>query len=84
MKDETAAFLELVEFELSKARAGHGPMTTQHEAYAVIKEELDEFWDEVKAKKFNREEALGELVQIAAMAQRAAEDLGLVPLGSWS
>jgi hypothetical protein len=50
-------------------------MTTPHEAYAVILEELDEFWDEVRKKEHCPEKMLRELIQIAAMAQRAAEDL---------
>lgn len=50
-----------------------------HEAYAVILEELEEFTTEV----FNRtamrswDDMLIELVQTAAMCQRAAEDLNL-------
>lgn len=71
-------FQELQSTQLMKARRKHGDMKCQHEAYAVILEELDEFWAEVKAQGFNREAALKELTQVAAMCQRAAEDLGLV------
>jgi hypothetical protein len=43
----------------------------------VILEELDEFWEEVRKKRSQRDplRMLGELVQIAAMAQRCAEDV---------
>jgi hypothetical protein len=69
-------FTELVEAELSRARAKHAPeMNNAHEAYAVIFEELDEFWDEVRAQKHDPAKMLKELVQTAAMCARAAEDL---------
>lgn len=72
-------FTELVEAELSRARAKHnGAIHGPHEAYAVIYEELDEFWDEVRAQKHNGAAMLKELVQTAAMCARAAEDCGLV------
>lgn len=73
-------FADLVADELTKARALHADMTNCHEAFAVIYEELDEFWEEVRKKSRLRTDAamLKELVQTAAMCQRAAEDLGLV------
>ena len=42
-------FLEDVAEELRRARRKHAPMHSLHEAYAVILEEMDEFWDEVRA-----------------------------------
>lgn len=65
--------------ELKRAREKFGNMRNAHEAYAVILEELDEFWDEVRAQSDVRAPAMmaKELVQIAAMAQRACEDLDL-------
>jgi len=73
-------FPELVKIELACARASHGPQASLHEAYAVILEEVDELWDEVKKKRQNRSQGkiLGELIQIAAMCQRAAEDLKFI------
>lgn len=72
-------FLYLVEDELVEARDQHPrPMHTPHEAYAVILEELDEFWDKVRAKQHDPRNMLKELVQIAAMCYRAAEDLQLL------
>jgi hypothetical protein len=63
--------------ELRKAMAKHKGMNSAHEAYAVILEEMDEFWDEVKAQTLDKAKAKKELLQISAMAQRAILDLGL-------
>lgn len=73
-------FPERVKNELIRARAIHGDMRSLHEAYATILEEMDEFWDEVKLKPKERskDRLLEEIVQIAAMCQRAAEDCGLM------
>lgn len=80
----TSIFAGMVERELEKARAKHAPINSHHEGYAVILEELDEFWAEVKAYRGSKwdedqradwnERVLHELVQVAAMAQRCAED----------
>lgn len=52
--------------EYNRARAKHGAMRSSHEGYAVILEELDEVWDEIKANNIPR--AKEEMVQVAAMA----------------
>ncbi len=73
-------FWLLVTNELTEARDKHAVLNSAHEAWAVILEELDEF----KTQVFKRREArdkqnmLRELIQTAAMCQRAAEDLGLL------
>lgn len=69
---------EMIE-ELCRARTLHANMASPHEAYSVILEEVDEFWDEVKKKRSERDPAKmrSELMQIAAMACRAAIDLRL-------
>lgn len=61
--------------ELARARRGHHDMASFHEGWAVIYEELDELWDEVKAKEFSRDGLRKEAVQTAAMAVRFVEDL---------
>jgi hypothetical protein len=73
-------FQSLVSSELESSRSKFEPLHTAHEAYAVILEELDEFWDQVRLHPLKRsdERMLKELVQVAAMAQRTAEDLGLL------
>lgn len=72
-------FLLRVAAEHERATRLHAPLNSAHEAYAVILEELDEFWDEVRKKRANRSlDAMGtELVQIAAMCCRAYYDLQL-------
>jgi hypothetical protein len=51
---------------------------SMHEAYAVLLEELDELWEEVRKKPTERDPAAiyKELVQIAAMALRTVTSLG--------
>lgn len=53
-------------------------MRSAHEAYAVILEELDEFWEEVRQKRGNKVGMQNELIQVAAMAFRALSDLDLM------
>lgn len=70
-------FAELVAAEINGARAKHRGVNSPHEGYAVIQEELDEFWDLVKSQAPSGYELLLELVQTAAMCQRTAEDTKL-------
>lgn len=59
--------------ELARARAKHPtPQVDVYEGYAVLLEEVDEFWDLVKAQKPAMTHVYDELVQIAAMAERMA------------
>jgi len=64
--------LEAIVDEYAKARMVFTPMASSHEGYAVILEELDELWDEVKGNKRDRaayKEAMKkEAIQVAAMA----------------
>lgn len=73
-------FLEAVEAETVRASGLHLPFRNAHEGYAVILEEVDELWQEVKKRQGTRNHAamLTECLQIAAMATRFAVDLGLV------
>lgn len=72
-------FTEDVLWEVATARSNYPPIASLHEGFAIILEEVDEFWDEVKKKPKKRDRAslYNELVQIAAMCQRTAEDLQL-------
>ena len=65
--------------ELRSAVQQHASQNSAHESYAVILEELDEFWDEVKKKREQRDDnkMRRELIQTAAMCARAIIDLGL-------
>lgn len=79
MSEITNQFISDMESELSMADAAHGTYNSYHEAYAVILEELDEFWDIVKMKRQARDHAHAyvELVQIAVTCMRTARDLKL-------
>jgi hypothetical protein len=63
--------------ELNVATQLHGPFHSAHEGYAVIKEELDELWDEIKLKRSERNPVnlREEAVQVAAMAIRFLVDI---------
>lgn len=77
-------FPHLVAAELGRARAKHpGRINSVHLGYAVLLEELEEFWTEVKKQRAERDPRflLAELTQVAAMAQRVAEDTGLLESG---
>lgn len=54
-----------------------GDFHNQHEGYAVIKEELDELWDEVKKNQRNYDlsNQRKEAIQCAAMCIRFATEL---------
>ncbi len=52
-----------------------GPYNSQHEAYAIIKEELDELWQEIKHGTNVR--AVNEARQVAATALRFVREYGV-------
>lgn len=60
--------------ELERATALHGPMNSAHEGYAVLQEEVDELWEEVKTNPRNDVAMRKEAVQVAAMAIRFLMD----------
>jgi len=80
---ETTRFFNDAFQELKRATEENRPFNSGHEAYAVIMEELCEFWDEIRLKEQHRnlDNMRRELVQIAAMACRASLDLGLEEKG---
>ena len=54
--------------EIRRARTKHAPMRGAHEGYAVLLEEVDELWDEVKRSKPDLAAMRKEAVQVGAMA----------------
>jgi hypothetical protein len=70
------AFAE-VRKELSGAMGAYAPMHSPHEGIAVLQEEFEELWDEVKIKQFkhDRKKMRKEAMQVAAMALRFMIDL---------
>lgn len=77
----SSRFASMVLLELNRARALHGNLRSAHEGYAVILEELEEFKAEVFKRRQDRdvEQMVNELVQTAAMCQRLAEDVLIMP-----
>jgi hypothetical protein len=69
------SLLEEIAQEVERAQDMHAPMHSLHEGYAVLKEELDELWDEVRMKHPDFERARKEAIQCAAMAVRLVLDV---------
>jgi len=69
--------LNLVIREFQRATENHGRFNSNHEGYAVIAEELDELWDEVKKKGEVRDvdKLREEACQVTAMGLRFMVDL---------
>lgn len=61
--------------ELSRAMTKHASMHSPHEGHSVIREELDELWEHVRADTGTGPAARKEALQIAAMGIRYAVDL---------
>jgi chromosome segregation and condensation protein ScpB len=78
-KEKINAVLAQVMEECERARAKHRGMVSTHEAHGVILEELEEWWDSVKADTPDDKE----LLSVAAMAVLAIVELkgrNVVPL----
>ena len=69
--DRYKIIFEEVIREITRVRKKHKPYHNHHEAYAVLLEEVQEYWDSVKADRPNP----CELVQVAAVAMMALNDL---------
>lgn len=82
MPEDVADLCTEVAEEVARAVSLHPPMTNHHEAYAVILEELDEYWEHVRMKACERDAGAmrTELRQTAAMCVRAIHDLLRCPI----
>jgi hypothetical protein len=69
--------LKQIENEYLRATDLYSNLHSNHEAYAVIKEEVDELWDEIKKSKetHGNNQIRFELIQIGAMVVRYLENL---------
>ena len=69
--------IKFIETEFLRASDLYPDLHSNHEAYAVIKEEIDELWDEIKKSKDVRgnKEIRKELIQIGAMVVRYLDNL---------
>lgn len=72
--EQSDEILTAVMAEYKRATSLHGSFNSTHEGYAIIKEEVDELWDEVK-KNGSSKALQEEAIQIAAMAIRFCTDL---------
>lgn len=61
--------------ELNSAREKFPPFHSAHEGFAVLKEEVDELWDEIKMKGASKARMREEAIQVAAMAIRFVQDV---------
>jgi hypothetical protein len=64
-KTEAELICDNIIREYKEARLKHKKMNSMHEGYAVILEELDEAWEQIK--KDNKIKTRGEIYQVAAM-----------------
>lgn len=64
MKDIVALIVE----ELSRANKVYKPFNSAHEGYAVMLEEMDELFDEIRKKRPDKNRMQDEAIQVGAMA----------------
>ena len=69
--------IQLVVQEYDNAIIMYEPFNSAHEGYAILLEELDELWDEVKKKPNDRDNdnLRKEATQVSAMGLRMVVDL---------
>ncbi len=79
MKDREEWFIDrvlaMVKLEVSRTMLKHKTFNSYHEGYAVILEEMDELWDEIKKRTPCDPAIRTEAIQISAMAVRFLIDL---------
>lgn len=70
--DTIADVTTAVQREVARAKSKFLPFNSAHEGFAVLWEEVDELWDEVRKNQRVRDKALmrTEAIQVAAMAVR--------------
>ena len=68
--------LELISAEAYKAASKYPKFNSAHEGYAVLLEEVEELWEEIKVKQAYRDDKVMELeaIQVGAMAVRFLTD----------
>ena len=75
LKRTQRGIAELIIDEAQTAASRFAPFNSHHEGFAVLKEEVDELWDEVKRKSPDKEKLKREAIQVGAMALRFIHDL---------
>lgn len=61
--------------ELIRAVGRYPTFASGHEGWAVIREEMDELWDEVRKRNSDPDRMRAEAIQVAAMAIRFVLDV---------
>ena len=75
-KATTKHVLKFIQLEHDKAKKKYKQnFNSTHEGFAVLKEEVDELWDEVKRKYPSKEHMREEAIQVAAMCVRFINEL---------
>ena len=69
--------LDAIKEEFLQATEKFDRFYSAHEGYAVIKEELDELWEEIKKKDRSDGQMYLEAKQVAAMGLRFMYDLAI-------
>ena len=70
MSDTLKSLLAEIADEYRSAASKFPPFRSPHEGYAILLEEVDELWDEVRRKGVTRAELKAEALQVAAMGLR--------------
>jgi acetyl/propionyl-CoA carboxylase alpha subunit len=66
---------EEVTYEFFHALENHPPYPTYHHGFAVIKEELDELWEEVRKKNWDKAAMRKEVIHVVTTGLRFYFDL---------
>lgn len=71
------SFRKLVATEKAKTRAKFPRLHSAHEAYGLMKEEFEEFWEEIRKKRtrHNFKAMRHELAQLVSLCECFDEDL---------
>lgn len=69
-EDRVDRILSVVRAELLRATDEFGPFNSPHEGYAILKEEVEELWSDIKGDEGHSPLAQMEATQVAAMAVR--------------
>lgn len=65
----------VTEVALDKALSKHPPMHSPHEGYAVILEEMEELWAEIKTQTIDPQKMRKEAAHLTAMGLRFLMDV---------
>lgn len=80
MKDIVALIVD----ELRRANKVYKPFNSAHEGYAVMLEEMDELFDEIRKKRPDKNRMQDEAIQVGAMAIKFIQSCCAKPIGSMS